>query len=183
MVPGEARRRGVAGPTQGGATEPSAGEREGAPLARKEPSAGEREGAPLARKEPSAGEREGIPLARKEPSAGEREGAPLARKEPSAGEREGIPSQENYQGPKRPADTRRFRFDGALGRRPVASEPVDARPGIARAPMKRTPGRKRAEERYWRREAAEIQCPSQEQCRRGSPPAWTGPKPRQIKPI
>ena len=29
-----------------------------------EPSAGEREGAPLARKEPSAGEREGVPLAR-----------------------------------------------------------------------------------------------------------------------
>ena len=42
-----------------------------------EPSAGVREGAPLAR-EPSAGEREGAPLAR-EPSAGEREGAPLAR--------------------------------------------------------------------------------------------------------
>ena len=50
-----------------------------------EPSAGEREGFPLARKEPSAGEREGFPLARKEPSAGEREGEPLARKEPSAG--------------------------------------------------------------------------------------------------
>ena len=33
LVPGEARQRGVAGPTQGGATEPSAGEREGAPLA------------------------------------------------------------------------------------------------------------------------------------------------------
>ncbi|MCY3813697.1 MAG: ATP-binding protein [Gammaproteobacteria bacterium] len=32
--------------------------------------------------EPSAGEREGEPLARKEPSAGEREGEPLARKEP-----------------------------------------------------------------------------------------------------
>ncbi|MCY3812578.1 MAG: protein-disulfide reductase DsbD family protein [Gammaproteobacteria bacterium] len=39
--------------------------------------------------EPSAGEREGAPLASKEPSAGEREGAPLASKEPSAGEREG----------------------------------------------------------------------------------------------
>ena len=38
--------------------------------------------------EPSAGEREGAPLARREPSAGEREGAPLARREPSAGERE-----------------------------------------------------------------------------------------------
>ena len=47
-----------------------------------EPSAGEREGAPLARKEPSAGEREGAPLARKEPSAGEREGTRLARKDP-----------------------------------------------------------------------------------------------------
>ena len=69
MVPGEARRRGVAGTTQGGATEPSAGEREGTPLARKEPSAGEREGAALARKEPSAGEREGIPLASKLPGA------------------------------------------------------------------------------------------------------------------
>ena len=45
----------------------------------REPSAGEREGAPLAR-EPSAGEREGAPLARREPSAGEREGAPLARR-------------------------------------------------------------------------------------------------------
>ena len=45
-----------------------------------EPSAGEREGAPLAREEPSAGEREGAPLAREEPSAGEREGEPLARK-------------------------------------------------------------------------------------------------------
>ena len=33
LVPGQARRRRVAGPTQGGATEPSAGEREGAPLA------------------------------------------------------------------------------------------------------------------------------------------------------
>ncbi len=32
--------------------------------------------------EPSAGEREGSPLARKEPSAGEREGSPLARKSP-----------------------------------------------------------------------------------------------------
>ena len=52
LVPGEARRRGVAGPTQGGATEPSAGEREGAPLARKEPSAGEREGEPLAGENP-----------------------------------------------------------------------------------------------------------------------------------
>ena len=40
--------------------------------------------------EPSAGEREGAPLADKEPSAGEREGAPLANKEPSAGEREGV---------------------------------------------------------------------------------------------
>ena len=45
-----------------------------------EPSAGEREGTPLARKEPSAGEREGTPLAGKEPSAGEREGTPLANK-------------------------------------------------------------------------------------------------------
>ena len=43
-----------------------------------EPSAGEREGCPLAREEPSAGEREGIPLARREPSAREREGASLA---------------------------------------------------------------------------------------------------------
>ena len=49
-----------------------------------EPSAGEREGTPLARKEPSAGEREGMPLARQEPSAGEREGMPLARQELNA---------------------------------------------------------------------------------------------------
>ncbi len=33
-------------------------------------------------KEPSAGEREGTPLARREPSAGEREGTPRARKKP-----------------------------------------------------------------------------------------------------
>ena len=59
-----------------------------------EPSAGEREGSPLASREPSAGERasasrkrEGVSLASKEPSAGERanasrkrEGAPLASK-------------------------------------------------------------------------------------------------------
>ncbi len=45
-----------------------------------EPSAGEREGEPLAREQPSAGEREGEPLARERPSAGEREGEPLARK-------------------------------------------------------------------------------------------------------
>ena len=44
--------------------------------------------------EPSAGEREGEPLARKEPSAGEREGEPLARKEPSAGSARGNPSLE-----------------------------------------------------------------------------------------
>ena len=50
---------------------------------RPEPSAGEREGAPLASREPSAGEREGAPLASREPSAGEREGAPLASKEPT----------------------------------------------------------------------------------------------------
>ena len=30
------------------------------------------------------------------------------------GSARGYPSQENYQGPKRPADTRRFRLDGAL---------------------------------------------------------------------
>ena len=64
------------------APEPSAGEREGAPLARKEPSAGEREGAPLAKEQSSAGEREGAPLAREEPSAGEREGEPLLRNMP-----------------------------------------------------------------------------------------------------
>ena len=69
--------------------EPSAGEREGAPLAGREPSAGEREGAPLAGREPSAGEREGSAPRRKEPSAGEREGSAPRRKEPSAGEREG----------------------------------------------------------------------------------------------
>ncbi len=46
-----------------------------------EPSAGEREGAPLARREPSAGEREGVPLARREPSAGELEGVDLARQQ------------------------------------------------------------------------------------------------------
>ena len=70
--------------TKPGVEEPSAGEREGAPLASKEPSAGEREGAPLASKEPSAGEREGAPLASKEPSAGEREGARPPWKEPLA---------------------------------------------------------------------------------------------------
>ena len=52
-----------------------------------EPSAGEREGAPLASKD-SAGEREGAPLASKG-SAGEREGARLASKG-SAGEREAV---------------------------------------------------------------------------------------------
>ena len=70
--------------------EPSAGVREGEPLAGKEPSAGVRE-EPLAGKEPSAGVREGKPLAGKEPSAGVREGKPLAGKEPSAGVREGKP--------------------------------------------------------------------------------------------
>ena len=49
-----------------------------------EPSAGEREGSPLANKKASAGEREGSPLANKKASAGEREGSPLGRKEPSA---------------------------------------------------------------------------------------------------
>ena len=53
-----------------------------------EPSAGEREGEPLARREPSAGAREEKPLARREPSAGEREGEPLARRELLAGARE-----------------------------------------------------------------------------------------------
>ena len=71
--------------------EPSAGEREAAPLASKEPSATEREAAPLANKEPSAAEREAAPLANKEPSAAEREAAPLANKEPSAAEREAAP--------------------------------------------------------------------------------------------
>ena len=47
--------------------------------------------------EPSAGEREGEPLARKEPSAGEREGKPLARKEPSAPGVRGCPSQEKVR--------------------------------------------------------------------------------------
>ena len=41
------------------------------------------------RQEPSAGVREGKPLARNEPSAGEREGATPRKKEPSAGERGG----------------------------------------------------------------------------------------------
>ena len=51
--------------------------------------------------EPSAGEREGAPLARREPSAGEREGAPLARREPSAGEPEGLAprNKESTDGP------------------------------------------------------------------------------------
>ena len=31
------------------------------------------------------------------------------------GSARGYPSQQNYQGPKRPADTRRFGLDGALG--------------------------------------------------------------------
>ena len=35
------------------------------------------------------------------------------------GSARGHPSHENHQGPKRPADTRRFRFDGALGSSPV----------------------------------------------------------------
>ncbi len=52
-----------------------------------EPSAGEREGAPLAGKSASAGEREGTPLAGESASAREREGAPLAGKGASAGER------------------------------------------------------------------------------------------------
>ena len=77
--------------TEPGVEEPSAGEREGAPLARERASAGEREGAPLARERASAGEREGAPLARERASAGEREGAPLARERASAGEREGAP--------------------------------------------------------------------------------------------
>ena len=67
--------------TEPGVEEPSAGEREGAPLAGREPSAGEREVPPLAGREPSAGEREGPPLAG-EPSAGEREVPPLAHKAP-----------------------------------------------------------------------------------------------------
>ena len=44
-------------------------------------------------KEPSAGEREGIPLARKEPSAGEREGDTPRKQEPSAPGARGRPSQ------------------------------------------------------------------------------------------
>ena len=58
--------------------EPSAGEREGAPLAR-ESSAGVREGEPIAREGP-AGNREGTPIAR-ESSAGEQDGTPLAHRE------------------------------------------------------------------------------------------------------
>ena len=50
------------------AAEPSAGEREGEPLAREEPSAGEREGEPLAREEPSAGRREGLAPRMKDPT-------------------------------------------------------------------------------------------------------------------
>ena len=71
----------------GADAEPSAGVREGAPLAERV-SAGEREGASLPQKG-SAGEREGAPLPQKG-SAGEREGAPLPQKG-SAGEREGAP--------------------------------------------------------------------------------------------
>ena len=67
--------------------EPSAREREGAPLAGKEPSAGVREGMPLARKS-SAGERTAAPLAGEGASAGERTAAPFAGKSASAGERE-----------------------------------------------------------------------------------------------
>ena len=67
-MPSHGRR---AAPGQEPSAEPSAGEREGAPLANKKPSAGEREGAPLARRQ----QREGALLARKQ----QREGAPLAR--------------------------------------------------------------------------------------------------------
>ena len=66
--------------TEPAGEEPSAGEREGAPLANKD-SAGQREGAPLAGKEPSAGEREGAPLANKD-SAGQREQTPLTWNDP-----------------------------------------------------------------------------------------------------
>ena len=66
--------------TEPAGEEPSAGEREGAPLAGKEPSAGEREGAPLANKD-SAGQREGAPLANKD-SAGQREQTPLTWNDP-----------------------------------------------------------------------------------------------------
>ena len=47
-----------------------------------------------------------------------------------------------------------------LGRLPVVSEPADARPGIARAPMKPPPGRQRAEGRWRHREAAESPMPA-----------------------
>ncbi len=75
----EALRQRIGG-TAGGIVAFAGLVRDRARAGEEEPSAGEREGAPLARKEPSAGEREGAPLARKEPSAGEREGAPLAGK-------------------------------------------------------------------------------------------------------
>ena len=59
--------------------EPSAGEREGEPLAGKEPSAGEREGLAPRKEEPSAGEREGEPRAREDPTYIEPVAAPLTR--------------------------------------------------------------------------------------------------------
>ncbi len=83
--------------TPGAGREPSAGEREGAPLAYKD-SAGEREGAPLAYKD-SAGEREGAPYASEDP-ARQREETPSAS-EDSARQREGVPTA----GQEPPADS------------------------------------------------------------------------------
>ena len=68
------------GSARGHPSQPSAGEREGAPLARREPSAGEREGAPLARREPSAREREGVPRKKEQ-----REGAPRKEEQREGG--------------------------------------------------------------------------------------------------
>ena len=119
MVPGEARRRRVAGRTQGGATEPSAGEREGAPLARKQPSAGEREGAQenslqpgSARGYPSQENYQGPKSApRPAPSA-----SPVARPRSSTMQQAspvaGAPRTRLFHGSA--ADTRRFGLDALL---------------------------------------------------------------------
>ncbi len=79
----------------GGGGDPSAGQREGSPLAGGEPLVGE--GTPSAGKGSSAGQREGTPPAGEDPSTGEREGTPPAGKYPSAGQRETTPSAQSTQ--------------------------------------------------------------------------------------
>ena len=76
--------------------EPSAGEREGAPLARRAFSRGARGGTPR-KKSPQPGSARGHP-SQEEPSAGEREGAPLARRALSRGARGGTPRKKSPQG-------------------------------------------------------------------------------------